>query len=523
MKILKHPSLMALGLTMVCLAVLVDPLASSNHLTIYHLDGSAYSIFGPVFILICIVWLFFTLVFWMTKKSGLLQTIVFVSAGFLLPWTVLKYWFIQSGSPPRWLNLAAFISPLIIAAIVVMERRSSGRTFSKIQSVTPIILGCLGVGGSVVLIQLLWCGWGVRSLNSVSSYSKPIPSQARKPHRIVWLILDELSYQQVYESRFPGLQLPNFDRLAAQSVVFSHVIPAGPRTEIVIPSLMTGHEVDQIRSSADGRRVAMHDPSTEKWVRFDEHDTIFQDTADMGYSTGVSGWFNPYCRILPTILNSCFWANELGFHGAMVPNHPIWWNTKQFFVHQFRTFSSLIKAPNMPSLLWQDAQSHQRDYWSLSAAADRLLDDPSIDFVFLHMPIPHPVGIYDRKTQALEIGHHSYIDNLALADLYLGHLRSELDKTGGWNSATVVVMGDHSWRTYMWYGQYPWTPEDNLASHNGKFDDRPGYIVKLPNQTRGYAIDKPFAAVRTRALLDALIRDKLQTPEELASWATQNN
>jgi hypothetical protein len=66
-----------------------------------------------------------------------------------------------------------------------------------------------------------------------------------------------------------------------------------------------------------------------------------------------------------------------------------------------------------------------------------------------------------------------------------------------------------------------WTDEDQAASHGGEFDPRPAYIVKLPNQQTPASIDQPFFAVSTRALLDALLQDHLQTPADLQTWAGQ--
>ena len=36
-------------------------------------------------------------------------------------------------------------------------------------------------------------------------------------------------------------------------------------------------------------------------------DTIFQQALADGYETGIAGWYNPYCRILPSVLDRCFW------------------------------------------------------------------------------------------------------------------------------------------------------------------------------------------------------------------------
>ena len=158
----------------------------------------------------------------------------------------------------------------------------------------------------------------------------------------------------------------------------------------------------------------------------------------------------------------------------------------------------------------------------LRVAGDAFLANPSIDFLFLHMPIPHPYGFYDRSKKKFSTKHTSYVDNLALADRYLAHIRTLLEQKNQWDSSTVIVMGDHSWRTsQIWKDSMTWTGEDETASQGGVFDPRPGYIVKLPHQQTPARIDGAFSAVSTRALLDALMHNKLQTPSDLQMWVSQ--
>jgi hypothetical protein len=162
---------------------------------------------------------------------------------------------------------------------------------------------------------------------------------------------------------------------------------------------------------------------------------------------------------------------------------------------------------------------HVADYVELRAAGDSMLADPNADFVFLHMPIPHPTGIYDRRNHVLTTGTSSYIDNLALTDKYLAHVRELLQQQGTWDSSAIVIMGDHSWRTsFIWTKMDGWTPEDDAASHGGQFDDRPAYIVKLPHQQQGSRIDTPFKAIDTRSLFDALMANQLHTTNDLNAW-----
>jgi arylsulfatase A-like enzyme len=118
--------------------------------------------------------------------------------------------------------------------------------------------------------------------------------------------------------------------------------------------------------------------------------------------------------------------------------------------------------------------------------------------------------------------HTSYINNLALCDQYLDHIRKLLQHQNQWDSTTFVVMGDHSWRTsFVWSSSPFWTDKDAAASRNGEFDDRPAYIVKLANQQKGGRIDQPFAAIHSRALLDALLENRLHTAADLQAWVAQ--
>ncbi len=123
-----------------------------------------------------------------------------------------------------------------------------------------------------------------------------------------------------------------------------------------------------------------------------------------------------------------------------------------------------------------------------------MLDDSAATFVFLHMPVPHPGGIYDRLHKMLTIRASSYtssyIDNLALADIYLAHVRDLLQQRGDWDSSTIVILGDHSWRTsFLWSKSDWWTAEDQAASHGAEYDRRaaPSLYREASRATAGVA------------------------------------
>jgi arylsulfatase A-like enzyme len=346
------------------------------------------------------------------------------------------------------------------------------------------------------------------------------PAQPVAQSRVIWIVLDELGYRQVYEHRPRGLDLPTFDRLRAESTVFSDVRPAGMYTELVLPSLMTGQAVDRIRSSADGLRLQMHDE--QGWQTFHQQDTVFADANALGYRSAVVGWYIPYCRLLPAVLSSCVWTSPSEL-ANMFPSHRMGPNLVHPFLRLLHkvSFSLSPRRGPLPDEL-DDGNLHIQAFQKLDRASDAALADPRNTFLLLHMPIPHPKGIWDRHRKQFAVDRSSYVDNLALADAYLGHICQLLAASGQWDNATLLVMGDHAWRTrQLWRKTSAWSAEDEAASDGGQFDDRPGYLLKLPHQHTPAQLTTAFPALRTRALLYQLLSSRFTRPEQLQQWVQQ--
>jgi hypothetical protein len=521
---LTHPATVAFGLANLYLLDLTGPLIATDHDLVYHLIGSASSVIIPIIVYVVALSLLLTGLLYLAERPGALRVIIWSAFLLALPSILLHTIANFSGTEvPDWLTyLVASVCLVILIAITFLWKKFLPR-FEKIQHVAAAVLGFFAFTGLLIFTQLVWSGWQARNLNRAPTLHQPQLASRPPRQRIIWLLLDELSYQQLYERRFPGLELPAFDQLAAQSTVFTHVVPAGEYTRYILPTLFTGLPSNAVNISARGFLLSLKDPSTGKWTPFLQHQTIFQDAIDAGYNTGIAGWYNPYCRIMPEVLDHCFWTYRESTPANLSPNRSLavdllrpfrrlWLDTKHLFGH----------GPGAPTDESRDIRQHSADYRNLLRAGDAYLADPSISFLFLHMPIPHPYGFYDRNKKAFSTKHTSYIDNLALADRYLAHMRQLLERNNQWDSATVIVMGDHSWRTSsIWKDSMTWTDEDEAASHGGEFDPRPAYMVKLPNQQTPARIDPPFSAVSTRALLDALLQDHLQSPADLQAWASQ--
>lgn len=260
---------------------------------------------------------------------------------------------------------------------------------------------------------------------------------------MVWILLDELAYDQVSGHRLPGLRLHAFDQLAGEATVFSQAVSPGIYTEEVIPQLLNGHAADSVTFTVRGE-LLFRSSETERWRRFQPADSVFGDALHNGYRTALAGWHNPYCRILNPVLDQCFWSSRMD---SVTPE----FDGDASFVDNLlgpsrRLLDVIGDLPSEQDVARTDAARygslHIQDAFALFAATDRLLANPSLDFIFLHIPVPHPGGIYDRnRGQITNRGTSSYAANLTLADRYLAHVRAMLEERHEWDGATVIVMG----------------------------------------------------------------------------------
>jgi Sulfatase len=511
LKGLEHPAVTAFGATTIIVLTLLAPLASPLHHELYHFYGPPSALIIPVLLDFAGVWLVLALLLAGGIRCRSLDVGVWGVLGIFLPWILMQDCFsLAHGSTSHPASIV-FLVLLLGAAALLWTMRSRALTLLHHgRRLARLMLGFTALNGALLLAQILWSGWQSRQLDTPRPLHHPAVASAGH-NRILWIVLDELSYRQIYEHRYPGLKLPAFDRLAAVSTVFTRTVPAGYFTDIVLPSLMTGQPFDKVGAPAAGLPLRLRNASTGKWQSFAPHQTVFEDALNAGYGTAVAGWWNPYCRILSEVLDHCFWTSHTELHGGMFSSQSLISNTESPVLHLLQIMPWRSAAPD-------STYFHQLDYQELLAAGDKLLNDRSATFLLLHMPIPHGPGIYNREAASFQTSNPTYLDNLALCDDYLAHVRKELEDNGTWDTTTLVLMGDHSWRIS---GPDGLTPEERAATDNGHFDDRPAYIVKLAHQNTPARINTEFAAIRTRNLFDNLLTGQITTSQQLAKWTQE--
>jgi hypothetical protein len=245
------------------------------------------------------------------------------------------------------------------------------------------------------------------------------------------------------------------------------------------------------------------------WQSFSERDTLFADAHSLGWTTGVAGWYNPYCRLLPHVLDRCVWFYSEPLHSDLSGSL----STRKSIVENMAAMMPLSFGLNsvMHTPTGDPIQTHIDDYLSVMAQTRDLIQDSHIRFIFIHFPIPHPPGIYDRVHHVIR-KDGSYLDNLVLADQSLAAVQAAIQSTPAAANTTLIVSSDHSWRPWVWQ---PLKEEEERVSHGGTFDPRAVLMVHLPGQDTSQVISKPVNVLIAHNIVESLLRGQTSTPGDL--------
>jgi hypothetical protein len=333
------------------------------------------------------------------------------------------------------------------------------------------------------------------------SVSEPTSGSGHRA-RIVWLLLDEASFQLAFEKLPAGYDLPNLKTLRSESFSYNRVRPFAEMTDIILPGLLLGKEVDAIRSDLSGR-LSVHVP-VEGWQSFEQERTLFAEARAHGWSTGVVGFFNPYCRILNHELDECsdhLLPPELA---QMEPGKSVLENTvlpmERLILRAQRTLYSRSGG---------DAVSGASNFHRETVKAERneslqMIRENRVQFMLLHIGLPHPPSIAGHV--GAESQSSEYLENLLAADRLVGEVRQAIAQSGDDQQTVLMVTSDHSWRTWLWSATEDWSAGDESIRSLGD-DDRPIFLLHLPGQSQRINVEKPVSELYEHMLLSRLIRN----------------
>ena len=360
----------------------------------------------------------------------------------------------------------------------------------------------------LVPINLAGAAWAIHSAWKVEYYrakpSLPLLAKTQPAPRFVWVIFDEWDQYLTFQNRAAGLALPEIDRFRSQSLHGETVFSPAHDTEESLPSLITGRIVEKTRLTAPNDLLLIYAGNTRP-VPWSGQPNIFQDVRKLGVNAALTGFYHPYPRVLGGDLVESSSISSLALF-----EEPSFWNGMKGLTKLYRMIGSpLHRIPLLHRVglitNWRTRQTMRVDYLTTLDRALRLVTRPEIGLAFLHMPVPHPPAIYNRKQHELtaENRNGNYADNLALADATLGKLRQAMEASGQWDNSFVLLTSDHPLRGRG--PKHPWIP----------------FLLKAPGQKEGLAYKQPFNNVLTHDLVLAVVHGEVHTPEELSKWLDQ--
>ncbi len=383
-----------------------------------------------------------------------------------------------------------------------------GKWYRRLMRVGSAIAAALIVFAVCSIAQLLWVAHWKPAPNQIVANWEVTPQPPRQHPLLVWIIFDELSYDQVFEHRARDLNLPNFDALRSESTVFTDTQPAGYHTVKIIPSLLTGKIVDGIHYNFHNR-LWVHHENESGWVPIDGSQTVFADAEKSGWRTAAVGWYNPYCAIYSDAIQNCFWTNHDMFDGLMSQRASLGRKYRHAAAAGGpRTEIALTRRPRSLHLRRTPPlpDAHRPAGPRLSIAAH-----DQADFVFLHFAIPHSPNIWSRiHDDYTQFCDSSYLDNLALTDRVLGQVVAILKSSPRWNQTSLIVEGDHGWRIDAWDWLPAWTEEDDAASR-GVFDQRPALLIHQPGQSQTQVVAQPWPLIQVHGVVEQILHGQPAT------------
>lgn len=496
---------------LICL-LKIWPLISPHHSVLYHSFLPMQNLVWGVFIDLTAVTLLAALLFYYLGRSeGGQRNAVWALVGAVLASALAADTAAVWGkSPPHLWSEILFYGTLLGSLALCLFRPLSYQNAIRAVRSLLLVVGCTLLW---MVPQLLFLGLrpqpADRKVPVVAAGPSSVKQTTPGGGRIVWLLFDELSYDQTFEHRVNGLSMPAFDKMKSESVSFSDLQPVGNTTERVVPSLLMGHVVTGIRSDFDGNlSVAL--AGQRGWRRFDPHATLFSDAQHLGWTTGIVGWYNPYCRILAGTLDYCFWRMGNGDWDGTSP-------TQSGMENALAPVVNVIRAWRHQQAFSQQLK-HAADLAALMPQARTLIRDQKIGFVFIHLPVPHPPGIYDRRPPHRR-PTGTYLDNLVLADRVLADLMRTVNETPAAARTTVIVCSDHSWRIGLWRPAGQWSQEEEAATNN-RFDPRPVLLIHFPGQSTEHDLTEPFDEIKMHDIIERMLRG--QEPVLTKAWLAGN-
>lgn len=440
--------------------------------------------------------------------------------------SVRRYWNSQTDNFDWGSNIALWVVEIILAAGLIAFLLGNRRVIRPARRAVMLLLFLF----PALMIDLLLNHLSAEQAN----FYDPLPALAMLPHgseahRVIWIIFDELDQHVAFDRRPADLELPELDRLSRESMVASQASQTSMWTAIALPSLISGRLFTNAQALDANDLLLLPDGATQRVSWRGEHN-VFSRARELGVNTAIVGWHHPYCRIIGDEVTHCFAMPSTHSTAALAQEahaeeDGILKTMASLYRRQYQNAADMLHSADEPGSLWLRDREIQRDqqqqYFRIRDAAYREAVDPRIGLLFVHVPAPHLLPIYNRREKNFTLrGPLDYLDNLALVDRTVGELRQQLEKAGLWYNTSILVTADHGLRPGAWVGRMGWTPQLDQLTRREAPKYVP-YILKVAGEKEHVDLETPFSNVVSADMVLALLRGEVKSNAQAAAWVNQ--
>jgi hypothetical protein len=442
--------------------------------------------------------------------------------------SVRRYWNTRTDKFDIGSNLALWLIEILLASGFVAVLRGNTRVLRAARRAAVLL---------TLLFPALMIDFGLNHLSAEQAGDftsraplARLPARGVNAPRLIWLVFDELDQRVAFGRRPASLELPELDRLRAESLVANHSTQTAMFTAIALPSLLSGRVFTNAQAIDANTLDVVPDGSTKR-IPWRGEPNVFTRARELGVNAELVGWHHPYCRIFGDQMTGCFALPSTHSSAALAQESNaardgVLKTILDLYWTQLQNLADMLHSRGEPgSERVTDAEiqrDQQSQYFQIRDQAYSRAVDPKIGLLFVHFPTPHPFPIYNRRERNFNLrGPLDYFDNVALVDRTLGELRRALEQSGLWDRTALLITADHGLRPGAWIGHLGWTQElDRLTGRKDPLTVP--FILKLPGQTAPAVIEKRFSNVLSGDLGLAVLRGAVTTPAQAAEWLSSH-
>lgn len=361
--------------------------------------------------------------------------------------------------------------------------------------------------------NLLYHSFGSSSVMAAPALAGPV--EGKSAGRVVWIVFDELDSRLAFEARPSGIDMPELDRLRKEGLFAAKTKPPAWDTPESMATYILGRKV--LKFSAKPLYATVEGAGS---IDLRGATTVFSQAREFGADTYLTGWYLPYCQMLAAVLTGCVQPTPASIRPTrFADSFGEQWKA-QLTEHWLAIRFDPQAQKRVPWFGWGERVEQHLAYRQMMEAAAMMAAGDGSRLVLLHFPIPHPLGIYDRRKNELSLDtRNNSLDNLELVDRTVGGIRRILEDNGLWDQTNLIVTSDHPMRPDVWSKNEVWSDEERNATGNSRHPWIP-LVVKTAGAGAPVELPQEVDASRLSALALALLKGEVRTSEQAAHALT---